>query len=333
MNGNNRLGYRPRNDKTRYALIGGIVVVAIAIAIVGFFIAAELGGWFEGGGATKDPLSEKFAVAELELQSSDVHKGDLILVNNTYKYVFPETAPSLVPVISDRKSHGTSASGYTIFSFYTQSDLSLCAKVDEETHQKLLAFTDGFYTATSNSDLFIFDEDGYRTEADQNAKHNAKPTEYSAAGTSEHHTGKVVDFYVYTGTSRGSLDDPGWANTFKWVYDNAYKYGFIHRYPTLKEEVTGVDYEPYHFRQVGYAHAYYMTKNDLCLEEYLELLKTTYTPASPLEFRGDDGNSYMVYYVAAAEGETTKLTVPAELEYTVSGDNMGGFIVTVNVGA
>ena len=40
----------------------------------------------------------------------------------------------------------------------------------------------------------------------------------------------------------------------------------------------------------------------------------------------------MVYYQAASTDATTKLVVPAELPYTVSGDNMGGFVVTVNLG-
>ena len=333
MNANNRMGYRPRNDKTRLILIVGIVAVAIAIAVFAILIAGKLFGWFENGGKGNDPLSDKFSVTEIDVKSSDIHKGDLILINNTYKYVFPDETPDLIPIINDRVVHGTYPSGNKIYSFFTQSGVSQCAKVDAETHEKIHAWTDAFYGATQNSDLFIFDEDGYRTEAEQNDKHSAKPTEYSEGGTSEHHTGKVIDFYVYTGTVRGNIDDAEFAETFKWIYNNAYKYGFIHRYPTLKQEITNVDYEPYHFRQVGYAHAYYMYNNDLCLEEYLELLKKDYTSSTPLEFTGDDGNGYMVYYVAAGEGETTKLTVPADLPYTVSGDNMGGFIVTVTAAA
>ena len=330
MNANNRMGYRPRNDKTRIILIGCIIAVAIAILAVTFFILAEVFGWLEKSGNGGDPLVDKFKVTELEVQTSDVHKGDLILINNTYKYVFPETEPTFIPITTDRATHGSSASGNPIYSFYTQNGSTKCAKVDASTLEKLHAWTNAFYDATQNSDLFVFDEDGYRTEAEQNEKHCAKPTEYSEGGTSEHHTGKIIDFYVWDGKTRGNLDD---AEVFKWVYDNAYKYGFIHRYSAAKQDITGVDYEPYHFRQVGYAHAYYMEKNDLCLEEYLDLLKTDHTADKPLEFAGDDGNNYMVYYVAAGEGETTKLSVPAEYTYTVSGDNMGGFIITVNVGA
>ena len=49
------------------------------------------------------------------------------------------------------------------------------------------------------------------------------------------------------------------------------EYGFIHRFPSGKEDVTGVMYEPWHFRYVGPEAAAYMMENSLCLEEFLAL--------------------------------------------------------------
>lgn len=335
MNGNNRAFERRRKDGARSLIIGGIVAVSIAIAVFLFLIFAELFGWFEK--APADPIEPpapeiKFNTSEIDVFKGDVHKGDLILINETYQYVFPDTAPAFVPITTGREVHGTSASGNPIYSFYTQSGVEKCAKLESNTQTAFLQWADAFYKASGNSDLFVFDEDGYRTRTEQEQKHSAKPSEYSAAGATEHHTGKAVDLYVWTGTVRGNMDDAGFADTFKWVYDNAYKYGFVLRYPEMKNGVTGVDYEPYHFRQVGYAHAYYMYKNNLCLEEYLDLLKKDCTASAPLEFTGDDGNKYMVYYQAASADGTTKLTVPSDYSYTVSGDNREGFIVTVTVG-
>lgn len=316
----NRGTYRRRNDNSRGILIGAIAVVLVAIAVVTFFIFAEIFGWFEkNDGNTKDPIgnitSDKFSATTIDVSSSDVHIGDLILINNTYKYVFPDIATTVVPILSDRVSHGKSEAGNPIYSFYTQTGEASCAKLESDTSKLFNNWTDAFYKATGNSDLFVYDKDGYRTESDE---------------VTEHYTGKVIDLRVWTGKVIGNLDDAEFAETFKWIYDNAYKYGFVLRYPSEKSEITGETNERYHFRQVGYAHAYYMYKNNLCLEEYLDLLKT-HNVANPLEFKGDDGNSYVVYYQAASEG-TTKLTVPADLDYTVSGDNMGGFIVTVNLG-
>ena len=68
-----------------------------------------------------------------------------------------------------------------------------------------------------------------------------------------------------------SLDD-GFADTAaaKWLKDNSYKYGFILRYPKGKEDITGVIFEPWHFRYVGVEAATDITKNNLTLEEYLK---------------------------------------------------------------
>jgi hypothetical protein len=57
--------------------------------------------------------------------------------------------------------------------------------------------------------------------------------------------------------------------TWNWLRDNCWRYGFILRYPKGKEEITGIDYEPWHFRYVGVPTAQEITESGLCLEEYL----------------------------------------------------------------
>ncbi len=52
------------------------------------------------------------------------------------------------------------------------------------------------------------------------------------------------------------------------------EYGFILRFAKDKQEITGITYEPWHYRYVGVEHARYMTEHNLCLEEYLELLNS-----------------------------------------------------------
>lgn len=85
-------------------------------------------------------------------------------------------------------------------------------------------------------------------------------------GTSEHNLGLAVDFnYV-------NLDFED-TKGFKWLKENAEKYGFVLRYKKEKEDVTKVDYEPWHWRYVGEEHAKKMNELDLCLEEYIEYLK------------------------------------------------------------
>ena len=335
MNGSNKGGYRPAPPQfdrrkpvsVRKVMIGGIAVVLAAITVFTALIIAELVGRSpadQPSDPVTPPVSNKFNATEIEMSTVDYHKGDLILINSNYPYVFPDSAPTVSPVRQGRTEHGRYPSGNIIYAFYTQSHEEKCAKLETGTLLMLHKWADDFYKATGNSDLFIFDVDGYRTKEEQESLYATNPTEYAVAGATEHHTGKVIDLYVYTVDGiRGNMDDAMFAETFKWVYDNAYKYGFVLRYPSEKAETTGVSYEPYHFRQVGYVHAYYMHRNNLCLEEYLDTVKKNYTAENPLEISGDDGNKYMVYYIAASTDSTTKLVVPSEYSYTVSGYNMG----------
>lgn len=85
-------------------------------------------------------------------------------------------------------------------------------------------------------------------------------------GTSEHQTGLAFDyFFIRDGKNHYDIleDDP----EYKWIQNNAHKYGFIIRYPKGKEDITGYAYEPWHLRYVGEI-ATYLYENDLTLEEY-----------------------------------------------------------------
>lgn len=90
-------------------------------------------------------------------------------------------------------------------------------------------------------------------------------------GYSEHQTGLAVDIGFYkNGVYIPSFNIEDYKSEFKWLNDNAYKYGFIIRYPKGKEEVTGYIYEPWHLRYVGKT-AEFLTKHDLTLEEYYNM--------------------------------------------------------------
>ncbi len=95
--------------------------------------------------------------------------------------------------------------------------------------------------------------------------------EYSAQpGTSEHQTGLCIDFI--TEKMGGNLNEE-FENTaaFRWLSQNAYKYGFILRYPSDKVDTTGYKYEPWHYRFVGRTAATEIYRSGICFEEYLAL--------------------------------------------------------------
>ena len=86
-------------------------------------------------------------------------------------------------------------------------------------------------------------------------------------GTSEHQTGLAVDLVA----SSYQILDKKQEETAeqKWLMEHCWEYGFILRYPTDKSELTGIGYEPWHYRYVGREAALAMRDSGLCLEEYL----------------------------------------------------------------
>ena len=89
------------------------------------------------------------------------------------------------------------------------------------------------------------------------------------AGASEHQTGLACDITDrYYEIKNASLENTA---TFQWLKANCTDYGFILRFPQDKQDITGVMYEPFHFRYVGVEVAEYMTENNLCLEEFVAL--------------------------------------------------------------
>ena len=87
-------------------------------------------------------------------------------------------------------------------------------------------------------------------------------------GCSEHHTGLAVD--ILSEDRDLPNDQFGTTPEGKWLAANCARYGFILRYPADKTAVTGIIYEPWHFRYVGTVHAEQMMASGLCLEEYVE---------------------------------------------------------------
>lgn len=107
--------------------------------------------------------------------------------------------------------------------------------------------------------IHAYENEGYsRKEAEKTAR------EWVAVpGTSEHELGLAVDINA----DKEKSDNQ---EVYDWLYQNAYKYGFILRYPIGKTMITGIDYEPWHYRYVGREYAEEIHNSGLCLEEWLE---------------------------------------------------------------
>ena len=85
-------------------------------------------------------------------------------------------------------------------------------------------------------------------------------------GTSEHEVGLAVDFNSVEQSFENTAE-------FQWLKTHAAEYGFILRYTKEKQDITGVIYEPWHYRYVGQKHAKKINELGYCLEEYIDYLK------------------------------------------------------------
>ncbi len=179
----------------------------------------------------------------------------------------------------------------------------------------------------------------YRSNAEQHAlyrgsqrKHGEEFTRKFVAlpGCSEHESGLAVDLALNVkriDPIRPGFPYNGICGEFR---KEAVRYGLVERYPEGKEAVTGIAHEPWHFRYVGWPHSGFMTENGMTLEEYVQMLAAASDPAHPVVTKDRrTGVRNEVFYVPAEAGERTRIALPENAVYQVSGDNDAGFIVTL----
>ena len=173
--------------------------------------------------------------------------SDILLVNETHPLSADYVPDELVCLYEMRHSFRLSRSDiYLTYGAYLAAQDMFAAAESENVNGFII--TSGYRSYDRQKQVYAESKDGYAQ----------KP------GCSEHQTGLCFDV---TAENVG-----GFENTpqYAWLRQNAHKYGFIQRYPANKAHITGISYEPWHYRYVGVEAATYMHKNDLTLEEYLK---------------------------------------------------------------
>ena len=121
----------------------------------------------------------------------------------------------------------------------------------------------GFRTAEKQQSLLDEKIAAFEAQGDSPAQARENAEDWVALpGTSEHQTGLAVDINADGIHSAGR-------EVYRWLDQNAYRYGFILRYPSDKTGITGISNEPWHYRYVGVTAAAEIRRQNLCLEEYL----------------------------------------------------------------
>ena len=183
------------------------------------------------------------------IKKTDVSKKELMLVNK-FNYLDENYAPDDIVKVSMQFAYGDN-------------------EIKKEVYEKFRSM----YNDAKKEGLYLIITSSYRDYNFQkelwDSYANQKGDEWAdsvsaRAGYSEHQTGYTLDIVTYN-ANMSSFEK---TDEFKWLQDNAYKYGFILRYPKNKEDITGYSYESWHYRYVGKDVATKIKKLGITFDEY-----------------------------------------------------------------
>jgi len=184
---------------------------------------------------------------------TDINKKELMLINKYY-YLDENYEPENLVTVSQNYSWGEEGSQQI-----TKDTYDAYKKMWKSANE------DGFHLMINSS---------YRTYEEQediyDSFEKSNGLEYADAyaarpGYSEHQTGYTIDMFEKNNYKKETFHE---SDVYKWLQENAHKYGFILRYPEDKEDVTGYSFESWHYRYVGINAATYIYENDITFDEY-----------------------------------------------------------------
>ena len=243
-------------------LIIGAVLLLVAGTVAGYF----MGKYFADSKAeeNKEALISKHKkrekeleeqLREMKIQKPEERPWYLTLVNDTNP-MQEGYVPELTKVVGEYQVDSRIAEPLKQMLADAKKDgmkLSVCSAYRSVEKQKELY------------NLYMGNEVRSGKNYWQALEETTKSTAYP--GKSEHSLGLAVDIVSvkYTALDEKQKDTP----EAKWLAKNCYKYGFILRYPVDKTDITGIIYEPWHYRYVGKEDAKKIMERGITLEEYL----------------------------------------------------------------
>ncbi|MGE8081396.1 VanY-A/VanY-F/VanY-M family D-Ala-D-Ala carboxypeptidase [Peribacillus loiseleuriae] len=282
-----------------------LLVFLMFIGIAGIFLYHYLQDEIEINdpeyNAILDKEESNGKILNLEVAKDQIYQGNLLLVNNKY----PVYQDSIKKDIINLNMHKELIKGYGLLN----SDIKLSEEIAHE-------FSKMTVSAAKDGVNHFLISSGFRDFDEQNRLYETIGSDFALpAGHSEHNLGLALD----VGSTQMKMAD---AAEGAWIEENAWKYGFVLRYPKDKSDITGIQYEPWHIRYVGLPHSVIMKEMNLVLEEYLDYLKEKESISINV-----NGKNYMVFYYQISRTITIK--IPTNHPYEISGNNMDGVIVTV----
>ncbi len=317
---------------------GAIVGMTIALILITGVIAVVAHSLFGSGrtlpepsakpareaeSATPTPTPTPTPEAEEEIpeeertyfESGQLHAGDLVLVTSEYPFSFKDAADDLVEIATHKEegSIPVTEEGMMMAERALIPLEEMVAACDAEVQGMRTGVASAYHTEEYQQDVWDQYEQLYGEEYVK--------THVAVPGYSEHHTGLAADL---TALNRwdGEETFSGSPNA-EWMDAHCAEYGFVRRYKAEKADVTGINNEDWHFRYVGRAHAAYMNSYDLCLEEYIDLLREHPEEDALLVHADKD---YKIWFT------TEDYIRTPDKPFTVSGNNIDGYIITETEG-
>ena len=173
-------------------------------------------------------------------------RGEILLVNDTHRLASDYVPEGLVNLYEQRHSFRMASS--EIF-------------LTRETYEAMERMFHAAEEADMNGYIVTSGYRSYQRQAEVYAE--SEPGKAQQPGASEHQTGLAFDVTTETNSGFESTEQ------YAWLSQHAHEYGFIQRYPANKSGVTGISYEPWHYRYVGVDAATRMHRTGQTLEEFL----------------------------------------------------------------
>ena len=223
-----------------------------------YFLEKNLSKYLEYSKENDKSLTDVIAIINVgsdkdwytDTKKTDISKGNLMLTNKFYSLDNTYNSDNMITV-SNQYSYGENQ-------MLTSDTYNAFLKMFNDAKEEGL-------TLIINSSFRSYEEQ----EEIYNEYKNSRGEEYADTiaahpGFSEHQTGMAIDIQTY-GSRASTFEE---FDEFKWLQENAYKYGFIMRYPKDKEYITGYEYESWHYRYVGVEVATYIQENNITFDEY-----------------------------------------------------------------
>lgn len=252
-----------RQCARRFFLLGAIVTLLIVGTVIGVWT-----------GVSKEESKQTDSIADIETNvATAAHESSnadpkveefLILVNwdHPVPYDRPDDLVTLGEIFNDEvaltNSEGSinKEAGQAAKAMFSDALAQGIGRYKITSAYRSITYQDQLWNARREQDP-TYGDDPYNT-----------PVKVVPGNRSEHTTGLAID--ILSEAHEQANDEFAKTQEGRWLAENAHKYGFILRYPKNKEHITGVIFEPWHYRYVGVDAATEMYEKNLCLEEYLQ---------------------------------------------------------------